>query len=174
MAGSGAVAGLCPLTEASLGDGIFEGVQFAAQAGTFGVGTDSNIQISVQAELQMLEYSQRLRDRRRAIYANEQHSTGRVLYDTALAGGASALSRNSGAIKSGCLADLVALDENEVNFSAVKDDGWLDAWIFACGANPLTDVWSAGRHVVSGGRHKQRADIESAYRSTMRGLMARL
>lgn len=88
LAESGAVAGLCPVTESSLGDGIFDGVRFLDAGGVFGVGTDSNIRISLADELRTLEYSQRLRDRARAVLASHSRSTGRQLYEGALAGGA--------------------------------------------------------------------------------------
>ncbi|MWD28551.1 formimidoylglutamate deiminase, partial [Aquicoccus sp. SCR17] len=87
LAKSGAVAGLCPVTEASLGDGIFDGAAYLEAGGMLGLGTDSNIRISLAEELRGLEYSQRLRDRARAVLATPERSTGRRLFDAALAGG---------------------------------------------------------------------------------------
>ena len=99
LAASGAVAGLCPLTEASLGDGIFDGASYLAAGGRFGIGTDSNIQIDAAAELRQLEYGQRLARRARNVMAaQEGESTGRRLFDAALAGGAQALQRPIGAL----------------------------------------------------------------------------
>jgi formimidoylglutamate deiminase len=115
LAATGAVAGLCPITEASLGDGIFDGVRYLAAGGRFGVGSDSNIRISLSEELRSLEYSQRLRDRGRAMLAEPERSTGRVLFDGAVAGGAQAAGRASGAIAPGRWADLVALDAAHVD-----------------------------------------------------------
>jgi cytosine/adenosine deaminase-related metal-dependent hydrolase len=62
LANSGAVAGLCPITEANLGDGPFNGPGWLAAGGAFGIGSDSNVRISLTEELRTLEYSQRLRD----------------------------------------------------------------------------------------------------------------
>ncbi|WP_298922670.1 formimidoylglutamate deiminase, partial [uncultured Bosea sp.] len=93
---SGAVAGLCPITESSLGDGIFDGVRYAQAGGAYGVGSDSNIQIDAGSELRQLEYSQRLRDRRRALFAEETASTGLALWQGACAGGARACGRAIG------------------------------------------------------------------------------
>src|SRR5690606_39246131 len=107
---SGAVAGLCPVTEANLGDGIFDGPGFTGAGGSFGIGSDSNIRVSVAEELRQLDYSQRLRDRARVVMAAPGRSAGRALYDAALAGGARALGRESGVIAAGNWADLVALD----------------------------------------------------------------
>ena len=91
LARSGAVAGLCPITEASLGDGVFNAPLYFAERGAFGVGSDSNVEIGVAAELKQLEYAQRLRDRARNVCALAAGSTGRALYERALAGGAQAL-----------------------------------------------------------------------------------
>jgi formimidoylglutamate deiminase len=174
LAQSGAVAGLCPITESNLGDGIFDGARYQSQQGNWGVGSDSNIRISLSEELRTLEYSQRLRDHRRAIYATEEHSTGRRLYQQAVAGGARALQRNSGAIAPGRQADLLALDKDATALMPVKHDAWLDAWLFAADDSLVTDVWVSGEHVVSQGRHQSREVLESRYRQVMKTLTSRL
>ena len=167
LAQSGAIAGLCPLTEANLGDGIFPGQSFVSKGGSFGVGTDSNIRISVSGELSMLEYSQRLAERQRNVLAQGHRSTGEFLYRGALKGGAQALGRNCGEIALGTWADLVAIDSNDVSLAGLKPDQLIDGWIFASGRNVVTDVWSAGRHCVMSGKHKRRKPIEMAYRKTL-------
>ncbi|MFP4002944.1 MAG: formimidoylglutamate deiminase, partial [Alphaproteobacteria bacterium] len=98
LAASGAVAGLCPVTEADLGDGIFNGVDWFREGGTFGVGTDSNVRIDLAGELRLLEYGQRLRHRGRALLCPRNGSNGRALLAAACAGGAQALGRHSGRI----------------------------------------------------------------------------
>ncbi len=167
LAASGAVAGLCPLTEGNLGDGIFEGVAYLRAGGRFGVGSDSNFRISVSEELRQLEYSQRLRDRQRMVLALDGKSVGRTLYEGAAHGGAQALGRNAGAIAAGKLADLVALDTDNAYLSGVEGDRILDTWIFASDDRLVRDVWSAGRHVVASGRHVAREEITSAYRNAV-------
>jgi formimidoylglutamate deiminase len=173
LARSGAVAGLCPVTEANLGDGIFDGARFLSAGGTLGVGSDSNIRIDVNGELRQLEYSQRLRDRARIVLAGPGQSAGRVLYDEALAGGAQALGRQSGRIAPGLWADLVALRGGEGSALAGQPDLTLDHWIF-CGDGTVSDVWSAGRHSVASGRHVRRDEIASRYRRCLAGIAARL
>ena len=174
LAASGVTVGLCPITESSLGDGIFDGMRYLEAGGNLGIGSDSNIRISLSEELRTLEYSQRLRDRKRAMFANPGQSTGRVLYEQALAGGARSLQRHCGAIEAGYLADLVALDSDSLGLAYSKDDGWLDAWIFAADDSVVSSVWSAGRHVVRDGRHCQRDAIEQAYRRTLQRLTQHL
>ncbi len=159
LAATGAVAGLCPITESSLGDGIFDGVRFTSAGGRFGVGSDSNVRISLGEELRTLEYSQRLRDRSRAALAEPGRSTGRRLLEDAAVGGARAAGRGSGRIEAGAWADLVALDGDAVDFSGRSGDTLIDTWIFAGDDSLVRDVWAAGRHVVTEGRHRQRARI---------------
>ncbi len=169
LAASGAVAGLCPVTEANLGDGIFDGARYLAAGGRWGVGTDSNVRISLAEELRLLEYGQRLMQLGRAILASDDRSAGRTLYEGALAGGAQAARRASGAIRVGDWADLVAPDMAAVDLEGRAGDAILDSWIFAKGG--VAEVWSAGRHIVTGGRHVARAAIEARYRSVMAALL---
>jgi formimidoylglutamate deiminase len=167
MAKSGAIAGLCPITEANLGDGIFDGVRFRAHGGSFGVGSDSNVRISLSEELRLLEYSQRLGLKGRALLAEEGRSTGRVLYEAACAGGALAGGRQAGAIAAGNWADLMALDCSGPDLQPSRGDMILDTFIFAGDDRMVAEVWSAGRHIVSGGRHTARDGIVARYRSVM-------
>ena len=173
LARSGAVAGLCPATEANLGDGIFDGARFLGADGSFGVGSDSNIRISVAEELRQLDYSQRLRDRLRVVLAPPGRSAGDVLYRTALAGGAQALGRDCGAIEAGRWADLVALDLDRSGFAPLSSAAALDAFIFSAGNAAVSDLWSAGRHRVKGGRHVEREMIAARYRDCLTSVLER-
>ena len=170
LAKSGAVAGLCPITESSLGDGIFDGKAFLEQAGRFGIGSDSNIRIALSEELRTLEYSQRLRDRSRAVLATPEFSTGRILFEGAAAGGAQAAGRNAGKIAPGCLADLVGLDSSAIGLCGKLGDEVLDSYIFAGDDAMVHDVWAAGRHLVRQGRHRAHAAITARYRATITAL----
>jgi len=174
LAATGAVAGLCPITEANLGDGIFDGVRWLGAGGRFGVGSDSNVRISLTEELRMLEYSQRLAGKSRAMFATADKSTGRVLFEGALQGGAQAAGRQSGGIRVGDWADLLALDMAAVDLEGRQGDDILDALIFAGDDRMVRDVWSAGRHLVTEGRHVARDAIEAGYRRVMTSLRARL
>jgi formimidoylglutamate deiminase len=164
IATSGSVAGLCPITEANLGDGIFEGADYLAAGGRFGVGSDSNIGISAPGELKQFEYSQRLKHRARNVLAeHEGQSTGRSLYEKALAGGAQALGRRIGAIAEGHRADLVVLDAGHPDLAAVSGDRWLDAYVFVAGRAAIDTVFVAGKPVVKSGRHMNRDAIRTRY-----------
>ncbi len=172
LAATGAVAGLCPITEASLGDGIFDGLRFAAAGGRYGVGSDSNIRIALAEELRSLEYSQRLRDRGRAMFATPDRSTGRALYQAVLAGGAQAAGRTAGALAPGMWADLLALDGAHVDLAGRQGDEILDAWIFAGDDRMVREVWSAGRRIVTAGRHPRHDAITARYAATLARLRA--
>ncbi|MBK0399168.1 formimidoylglutamate deiminase [Limibaculum sp. M0105] len=174
LARSGAVAGLCPITEANLGDGPFNGPAYLAAGGAIGIGSDSNVQISVAAELRQMEYSQRLRDLARNVMLTGPGSVGEGLYARILAGGAQALARPSGALEPGKLADLVALDAEDIAFAGLRPAQFLDGWIFGGAAGVVRDVWSAGRHMVRDGRHVARDGVELAYRRAMAGLLERI
>ncbi|MCC7321660.1 MAG: formimidoylglutamate deiminase [Rubellimicrobium sp.] len=174
LARSGAVAGLCPITEANLGDGIFDGVRYLGAGGRIGVGSDSNLRISLAEELRQLDHSQRLRDRVRAALADEGESTGRRLFAAALAGGAQAAGRDSGAIRAGAWADLLALDMGHVDLAGVEEDAILDCFVFAGGQRMVAEVWSAGRHLVTGGRHRAQAAITARYARAVAGLRGAL
>ena len=169
LAASGAVVGLCPLTEASLGDGIFAGADYLAAGGRFGIGTDSNIQIDAAAELRQLEYGQRLaRHARNVMATHEGESTGRRLLDTTLAAGAQALQRPIGAIRPGLRADIVLLDQAHPDLAGRRGDEWLDAWIFVAARTAITTVLVGGEIVVKDGRHLARPAIEARYRAVAR------
>ncbi|MET0526886.1 MAG: formimidoylglutamate deiminase [Microvirga sp.] len=168
MAESGAVAGLCPITEANLGDGIFNGPGYLEAGGAFGVGSDSNIEISAPAELKQFEYSERLKHRARNVLAKtEGQSTGRSLYDGALHGGARALGRRIGSIEVGHRADFVILDPAHPDLASLSGDRWLDVYIFVAGKAAIDAVIVGGKPVVSQGRHRKRDAITVRYKNAI-------
>lgn len=167
IAATGAVAGLCPVTEANLGDGIFAAAPFLQQGGIFGIGTDSNVAISVAHELQMLEYSQRLSTLGRNI-CTTTGPTGEALFAAAAKGGAQALGADVPRIATGALADLVALrDPLELDHPA----SLLNRWIFGKGIR-VSDVWAAGSHLVREGRHRDHDRVTAAAAQVLRRLIA--
>jgi formiminoglutamate deiminase len=167
LAKRGAIAGLCPITEANLGDGIFNGATFLGAGGRFGIGSDSNILIGVGDELRQLEHGQRLRHRARNVLAEAGGSTGETLLRGAVQGGAQALTPGAAAgICDGASADLVALDMAHPAFAGRRRSAAVDAWIFAAHGG-VRDVWSRGRHVVRGGHHIGREAIAARFRTEM-------
>lgn len=172
LAASGAVAGLCPVTEANLGDGIFPGVRYLAAGGRLGTGTDSNILIDAAAELRAFEYSQRLLRRQRALLADEaMPSVGQTLFTHALAGGAQALGHRTG-LEEGAPADIISLDLSHPSLAAADDATLLDRWIFAGRTGLIDTVWRDGRVRVTGGRHVAAEAIATRYRTTLTRLLA--
>jgi formimidoylglutamate deiminase len=173
IAASGAVVGLCPITESNLGDGIFPAAQFLAVGGRFGVGSDSNVLIDAAQELRVLEYSQRLALRARNVLTKRDgRSTGRTLFDCTLAGGSRALGVPDSGLVVGAAADLISLDPNHEALTGRTGDAVVDGWIFAA-REPVVDcVWRFGRKVVSNGRHHKRDQISSRYRASLKHLLA--
>jgi len=170
LARSGAVAGLCPITEANLGDGVFPGRAFLDAGGRFGVGTDSNVEIGLANELRMLEYAQRLSARARNVLAPVGGSTGRALFDAASAGGAQALGRLSGRLAPGASADIVSLAADSPSLAGRDGDAILDTWILGGARNLVDAVWSSGRKVVSEGRHRLGEPVAARFAAVLRRL----
>ena len=173
IAQSGAVVGLCPITEANLGDGLFPAREFLADGGRFGVGSDSNVEIDAAAELRLLEYGQRLAHRGRNLLAGGAgRSTGAALHQAAQAGGGQALGQAGHGIATGAAADLVSLTAADPALAARRGDAILDSWIFGRGARLVDCVWRRGVQCVTGGRHVARAAIDARYRAAMQALLA--
>ena len=172
LARSGAVAGLCPSTEANLGDGLFPLVPYLEAEGRFGIGSDSHVSVSPVEELRWLEYGQRLHNMRRAIGAGAAASSaGARLYRAALDGGMRALGRPLGAIAPGHRADLVILAADHPALAARGGDQLLDSFVFSGNASPVRDVMAGGRWAVRHGRHSDEEAVADAYRKTLTRLM---
>lgn len=173
LAKSKAIAGLCPITEANLGDGIFQAVAYGQAGGRFGIGSDSCILIDLPDELRTLEYSQRLRDQRRVRLAPTGKSVGGHLYRQAARGGAQALQQNGGAIKAGAPASFIALDPDLPAFIGRNKDAILDGWIFASAQSTVQQVWVNGKQVVKGSYHIDSQAITKCYADTLISLLRR-
>ncbi|QUD88772.1 formimidoylglutamate deiminase [Phenylobacterium montanum] len=173
LARTGAVAGICPVTEANLGDGVFPTDRYLAAGGAFAVGSDSNILISAAEELRTLEYAQRLTRRARNVLAGGAGtSTGRTLFDGALAGGAQALGVSGEGLAVGAPLDVVSLNAESPSLIGRRGDELLDAWIFAARPGAVDRVWRRGRKVVEGGRHVAAEPIAARYRRTLEKVLA--
>jgi len=196
LAASGAVAGLCPITEANLGDGLFPAAAFLDEGGVIGIGSDSNVRIDAAEELRLLEYGQRLTARARNILAGPGRSTGARLFDAALAGGRQSLGvantspvflrtleprvtsdgpRNPGLLPSqeheGGAVDWVSLNASDPAFASRGGDAILDSWIFAARA-PIDCVWRNGEKLVENGRHIHADAIATRYRHALARILA--
>lgn len=171
LAASRAVVGLCPITEANLGDGVFDAPRFLDRGGQFAVGTDSNIQIALTGELRLLEYSQRLVRRARNVLTQPNGSTGRALFEGARRGGSLALGRAGSGLSLGADADVVTLRGDALGWLSADPDTVLDAWIFS-GAAQVDCVYAQGRPVVQHGSHFAREPIRARFSRAMRQLLA--
>ena len=171
MIRSGAVVGLCPTTEADLGDGLFPAEAFLKAGGQFGIGTDSHVATTVADELRLLEYGQRLAARRRnCLAAGPGGSVGRRLFEAALAGGARAAGVAPAGIAVGAPADLVVLDGASPYVATATDDDILDRWLFGGLGPVVADVMIGGRWRIRDGRHAAEAAIDRAFMAALRRL----
>jgi formimidoylglutamate deiminase len=173
LAKSGAVAGLCLTTEANLGDGIFPARAYLDAHGRIGIGSDSHIAVDWRSELRLLEYGQRLMRRERNVLAsNERPQVAQRLFDAALAGGAQATGRVTGALRAGARADWLVLDAEHPSLDARSSANWLAGIVFCeHGGSPIRDVYAGGQCVVRGGVHKEESEAYAAYRTAMMQLL---
>src|SRR5258708_10867214 len=168
----GAAAGLCPVTEANLGDGTFNAQQFIDRGGVFGVGSDSNVLIGLSDELRQLEYSQRLVLKVRNVLASGSvASTGRALFDGALRGGSQALGLAKTGLTEGAFADIISLDAQNIALAGRTSDAILDSWIFGACRSLVDCVWARGRKGVKDGHHHNRETGAQRFRGAIAGLL---
>jgi len=168
LARTGAVAGLCPTTEANLGDGLFPFEEFMAAGGRFGIGSDSHISQSAVEELRWLEYGQRLQHMRRNIaVSKEQRNVGDYLWQHALQGGAQAAGRPLGALAVGKRADLIVLDDDHPNLFGLAIDEVLGSLIFSGNDNLVRDVMVGGQWVVRDKQHVAQQAIAARFKQTL-------
>lgn len=173
LAASGAVAGLCPTTEANLGDGIFSLTAYVRAGGRFGIGTDSNVSTNPVEELRWLEYTQRLIKRARNVTESTQGAaTGAGLFRRATAGGAQALGRPIGGLEPERRADIVVLDPDHPALTGRNGDTLLDSWIFCGTGTPVRDVMVGGHWVVRDGMHVHEEQSLANFRKTVARLVS--
>lgn len=169
MAKSGAVVGICPTTEANLGDGIFPAIDYGQQGGCLGIGSDSHVSLSVVEELRWLEYGQRLKhERRNRLYSADRKNIGAYLYETCVAGGAQALGQPIGQIAIGQRADLVVLNGAHPLMAHMTGDGILSRWLFGGTDNLIKDVMVGGDWVIQDGRHADEIEAGRAFADVIR------
>ena len=175
LAKSGAVIGLCPITEANLGDGIFNGRNWLKEGGKFGIGTDSNVKISLFEELRTLEYSQRLKYKSRMVLKTAiKYTIGRSLIESVLEGGMLASGRKTGKIQKGYWADILALDLTSFDYFDLNDNEKLDYLIFSEKDVVIDSVFSAGRLLVKNGKHINKKKIITNYKLALHEILKKL
>ncbi|GGN22573.1 MULTISPECIES: formimidoylglutamate deiminase [Marinomonas] len=171
IATSQAIAGLCPTTEANLGDGIFPGVAFEQDNGRWGIGSDSHVSLSIVEELRTYEYGQRLRDQQRnRLYRADQTSVGDNLYQQALLGGNQACGVSLG-LSQGNRADFMVLDESHPFIAASEAKDLLNRWLFATNENLVKDVFVAGKHIIKDFHHQQEESSRLAFTQVIKKAM---
>lgn len=170
-AATGARVGLCPTTEADLGDGLFPAVEYLAAGGGFGIGSDSNLCTDAATELRLLEWSQRYRLRRRNLLADDA-GIGTFLWRHAADQGGRALGRDDVPLAPGQWADFVVLDPRHPMLAGLSPASAVDVLLTAGGAGLIDRVYTRGQERVSGGRHPARAALEPAWRNLRRRLVA--
>jgi formimidoylglutamate deiminase len=173
LAARGAVAGLCPSTEANLGDGVFDAPPYLAANGRWGIGSDSHASVSVVDELRLLEYSQRLTQQRRNVFASAaQPDVAERLWLAAAEGGARAAGRPIGALEVGRCADFVVLDVAGAHAGLTPAQVLASAVFARTGQRVVRDVWVAGQPRVVSGRHALEADSQAAFVAARTQLLA--
>ncbi|MHC1481353.1 formimidoylglutamate deiminase [Frateuria aurantia] len=173
LARSGAIAGLCPTTEANLGDGVFPAHDYLAADGRIGIGSDSHIALDWRAELRLLEYGQRLiRCERNILSTDVQPQIGERLFSASVMGGAQASGRPVGALRAGARADWMVLDAAHPALAGLPSGSWLSSLVFCQhGDTPIRDVYIAGVRLVTERRHRDEDQAYTDYRMVMETLL---
>lgn len=168
-----AIAGICPTTEANLGDGIFPTTEFLAEKGTIAIGSDSHISVNPIEELRWLEYAQRLIKQQRAILAtDEEASVGQNLWQQAAVGGAQSTNSNTGCLAIGKQADLLVLDKDKTKLFANANQHILDSMIFASQQNPVSDVMVHGVWQIKAQQHAEQEQASDNFANLLIRLSA--
>ncbi|OWT64158.1 hypothetical protein CEY11_05605 [Candidimonas nitroreducens] len=173
LVASGAVAGLCPTTEANLGDGIFPAAPYLEAGGVYGIGSDSHIGVDWRSELRLLEYGQRLlRHERNVLASAAQPWVADRLFDAAAAGGAQAGGRATGWLAPGRRADFMVLDADHPALAGRPPQAWLSGVVFGeLGGTPIRDVYVGGVQRVADGHHADEDQARADYRRALGSLL---
>jgi len=174
MANRGVTVGLCPTTEANLGDGFFPLPDYDREGGRWGIGTDADLRPSVADELRQVEYTQRLLHQRRDVIHDSSHPQalhpGQLLVERAAKGGAKALGQPVGALAAGLRADLIVLDPLHLALIGHRPETACDGWIFTGGDSVIRDVMVGGNWLIRDRHHARGDEITSRFRSVMKRL----
>jgi formimidoylglutamate deiminase len=171
LLGTGAAVGLCPVTEANLGDGIFEFEPWFEARAPWCIGGDSHVSVDPFEELRALEYSQRLRKRVRNVAASEEFpDVAANLWRDAAQGGARVLAQPAGTIEPGRRADFVVVDASSADFESLAAPAILGVAMFGGNSQRVSDVFMGGAHVVTQGRHPRKQETQDGYRAALRRL----
>ena len=167
LAKSGAVAVLCPSTEANLGDGLFPLHAYLAAGGRIAIGSDSHISINPFEELRWLEYGQRLASLSRNVVSLRDSHVGSELFARALEGGALAAGQEHIGIREGAPADFVALADDDPMLAGHNDESRLDALVFSGYPLPVERVMVAGQWRVIDTEHVDRERARQEFAATL-------
>ena len=167
VAAAGAVIGLCPSTEANLGDGMFPMETLLAAGGEFAIGSDSHISLSPIEELRWLEYQARLARRQRGVLTDGNSSGGALLWQKACTAGARVSGRPVGELAAGKRADIVVLDINSPLFAARADNSVIDTFVFSGTSESVRDVMVGGRWLVQDRRHFAETAVSAGYKRAL-------
>jgi len=170
LAATGAVLGICPSTEADLGDGLFPVAEFLSAGGRVAIGSDSNIETSAAAELRLLEWGQRLRLGQRNVLAADKDGLGTALWRHTARSGADALGLPAGSLEAGRRADFVVLQGQHPLLAGLTPQQQLDVLVTAGMPGMIESVWVGGCRRVSEGRHLDRDALRPAFLDLRRAL----
>lgn len=164
LARSGAVAGLCPTTEANLGDGFFPLPDYLGYGGKIALGSDSHVSVSPIEEMRWLEYGQRLLSQSRNVVSTPASPhTGSNLLREVLAGGRCAMGADVGALAVGFRADIAVLDGQSPDLAFTPVENILDSAIFSGNDSKFRDVMAGGHWVVKNYVHSKEELITRRY-----------
>ncbi len=155
LAARGGRVAICPLTEASLADGVADLPRLRAAGAALCLGTDSNARISMLEEMRWLEYVQRLARERRGVVRSPAGEVAAELLRIATRGGAASLGVDGGRIAAGAWADFAVVDLGHPSLAGCGAEGLAAALIFgaseeAIAATAVGGSWMEHRRPADG------------------------
>lgn len=170
MAETGSVVGICPTTEADLGDGLFMATEFVGAGGRLGIGSDSNLRTSASEELRLLEWSQRYRRQGRNLLTEPGRGNGEWLWRHTTEAGHQAIGQPGGVLESGKRADFLVLDADHPLLAELAPEKFIDCLVFAGQPGMIDQTWTAGQLRVDGGRYLARELLLEGWTEARRAL----
>ncbi|RLA65570.1 MAG: formimidoylglutamate deiminase [Epsilonproteobacteria bacterium] len=173
LAQSGANVVICPTTEANLGDGLFNLVEYLKVGGQFSIGTDGNFNLNPLQELRLLDYGQRLKLKKRNIMClADGQDSGEILFNLTRKAGLKAMGiKDHQALKVGDPFDVAVINPDHPVLASKKNEYLLSALIYSADSSVFSGNIVAGNWVIKNGKHIKIEKISETFKKAQLELL---